>query len=307
MRIFITGAAGFIASHIQDAFLDLGHEVAVLDNLISGKRENINPKSKFYELDIVNPEVEAVFQEFKPEVLCHHAAQMEVRRSVAEPAYDAKINILGTLNLLEAGRKVGLKKVIFASSGGAIYGEQDFFPATEKHPLRPASPYGLSKMVGEEYLRLYERLYQIKSVSLRYGNVYGPRQNPHGEAGVVAIFLEKMLKGENPVINGDGLQTRDYVYVADVVKANVLALKNEVNGVFNIGTNCETSVIQLFEILSSFSQVKRAEHAPAKLGEQRRSLLSFEQAKSEISWLPQVSISEGLRLTFEWFKNCKKS
>ncbi len=302
MRILITGGAGFIASHIQDAYLQLGHEVAIVDNLVTGKKENLNSKAKFYEIDICNPEIETIFQDFKPEVLCHHAAQIDVRKSVAGPLYDAQVNVLGTINLLEAGRKSGLKKVIFASSGGAMYGEQEIFPADEEHPQRPASPYGLTKVIGEKYLDLYEQLYGIASVSLRYGNVYGPRQNPHGEAGVIAIFCEKLLKGEAPIINGNGLQTRDYVYVHDVVKANVLALQESKKGSFNIGTSVETNVVQISEILAKSFNIQ-PEFGPAKLGEQKRSQLKIVKAKNELGWSPSCDIEDGLRQTLEWFRN----
>jgi UDP-glucose 4-epimerase len=251
MKILITGGAGFIASHIQDAYLAEGHEVAVVDNLVTGNRAHLNGKTKFFETDIVSPEIRKIFEEFRPEVVNHHAAQMDVRKSVADPSYDAKVNVLGMINLLEASRLCGVKKFVFASTGGAIYGEQDVFPAEEGHPLRPASPYGLTKMVGEEYLKLYERLYQLPYLVLRYANVYGPRQNPHGEAGMVPIFCQKLLKGEVPLINGDGGQTRDYVYVSDVVEANRKALQEGARGLYNIGTGVETDVNLLFDRLGN--------------------------------------------------------
>ena len=245
MKILITGGAGFIASHIQDAYISLGHEVAVMDNLVTGNKKNLNPKAKFYELDITSPGVLEIFQTFKPDLVSHHAAQMDVRKSVSDPTYDAQVNVLGFINLLEAARKVGTKKFVFSSTGGAIYGEQEYFPADEKHPKNPASPYGLTKFVGEEYLKLYERLYGIQHTILRYANIYGPRQNPHGEAGVVAIFCQKLLKGESPIINGDGKQTRDYVFVEDVVRANVAVLDEKITGVFNVGTGIESDVNDL--------------------------------------------------------------
>src|SRR5262245_2003047 len=302
MRIVITGGAGFIGSHVQDAYLAMGHEILVIDNLITGNRHHLNPKTRFYEMDIVDSEIKKVFEEFKPEVVNHHAAQMDVRKSVADPLYDAKVNVMGTINLLEAARQTGVKKVIFSSTGGAIYGEQDNFPADETHPLRPASPYGLTKLVGEEYLRLYERLYGIPHVILRYANVYGPRQNPHGEAGVVAIFCERLLKGETPVINGDGEQTRDYVYVGDVIEANCAALRSDLKGVYNIGTGVETNVDTGFAALAKLAGTDRVEHGPAKPGEQRRSVISPESAKQTFGWKPTMTVPDGLKNTFEWFR-----
>jgi len=306
MRILITGGAGFIASHIQDAYLADGHEVVVVDNLVTGNRRNLNPKAQFHELDVVAIKLHKIFHEFRPDVINHHAAQIDVRKSVENPVNDAFVNVLGMVNLLEASRQTSVKKFIFASTGGAIYGEQDYFPADEKHPLRPASPYGLTKMVGEEYLKLYERLYRLPSVILRYANVYGPRQNPHGEAGVVAIFCKKLLQKEIPNINGDGKQTRDYVYVGDVVEANRKALQEGVRGIYNIGTGIETDVNVLFNHLGSRAGRKEVRHGPAKEGEQRRSVISSRLAEEKIGWKPSVSIKEGLEKTFEWFRENEK-
>jgi len=235
MKILVTGGAGFIGSHVVDAYLELGHEVVVVDNLSSGSIENLNPKAKFYEMDIRDSDIEDLFKNEKPDVVNHHAAQMDVRKSVEDPIYDADVNIIGSLNLLQNCIKYGVKKFIFASTGGAIYGEQDYFPADEEHPTRPLSPYGVAKLTVEKYLYFYKEVHGLNYVVLRYANIYGPRQNPHGEAGVVAIFTSKMLKGEQPVINGDGFQTRDYTFVGDVVRANVLALSYEKSDVFNIG------------------------------------------------------------------------
>lgn len=302
MRILITGGAGFIASHVQDAYIAAGHDVAVLDNLVTGNKRNLNPKAKFYEADIAGPAVEEIFKEFKPELVNHHAAQMDVRKSVSDPAYDARVNVLGFINLLEAAKNHGASKFIFSSTGGAIYGEQEYFPADEKHPRNPASPYGLSKLVGEEYLKLYERLYGIRHVILRYANIYGPRQNPHGEAGVVAIFCQKLLAGATPVINGDGKQTRDYVFVEDVVRANLAALRPDLQGVYNIGTGIESDVNALAAVLGRLAGKKSFEHGPAKPGEQRRSVISSAAAEKAFAWRPQVGLDEGLAKTFEWFK-----
>ncbi len=302
MKILITGGAGFIASHIQDAYIAAGHEVAVMDNLVTGTRKNLHPKTKFFEMDITSPEVKTVFENFKPDIVNHHAAQIDVRKSVEDPTFDAKVNVLGVVNLLEASRRSKIRKFILASTGGAIYGEQDYFPADEKHPIHPLSSYGLNKWVGEESIKLFDRLYSLPFTVLRYANVYGPRQNPHGEAGVVAIFCKKLLKGEIALIHGDGGQTRDYVFVGDVVNANLKALEENVRGIYNIGTAIETNVNELFHILGKFADHEKVNHGPPKLGEQRRSVISSELAKKVLGWQPKVSLEEGLRKTYEWFK-----
>jgi UDP-glucose 4-epimerase len=304
MRILITGGAGFIASHIQDAYLQAGHTVAVLDNLVSGNKGNLASATKFYEKDLRDPEVDRVLEEFRPEVISHHAAQMDVRRSVAEPIYDCEVNGIGTLNLLEAARKHGVKKVVFASSGGAIYGEQLVYPADESHPTQPASPYGITKLLGEKYLHFYQETYGIDAVALRYANVYGPRQNPHGEAGVVAIFVTKLLKGQAPIINGDGLQTRDYVFVEDVVQANLLAVQPGVRGIYNVGTGVETDVVEIYRNLAAAVGLQApAQHGPAKAGEQRRSVISHSKIQKELDWSPKFSLAEGLKKTVEYFRS----
>ena len=232
MKILVTGGAGFIASHIVDAYIGKGHQVFVVDDLSSGRREFVNPKAKFYQADIRDSKkIHEIFVKEKPEIVNHHAAQISVRNSVEDPINDAEINLLGLLNLLEEGRTVGVKKVIFASSGGVVYGEAKKLPTPENyHPLQPLSPYGVTKLASEYYLNFYRETYGIQSIALRYSNVYGPRQNPHGEAGVVAIFALKLLKDEVPIINGDGLQTRDYVYVGDVVSANLKSLEAKISG-----------------------------------------------------------------------------
>ncbi|HLP16390.1 MAG TPA: NAD-dependent epimerase/dehydratase family protein [Bacteroidota bacterium] len=306
MNILVTGGAGFIASNIADAFIAEGNNVVIIDNLSSGRKENINPRAVFYEMDIQSPDVEKIFQTHAIDVICHHAAQMDVRKSVADPKFDASVNILGMLNIMENAAKYKVKKVTFASTGGAIYGEQDYFPADEKHPMQPLSPYGITKLCTEKYLFFYKAIYGIEHVILRYANIYGPRQSPHGEAGVVAIFTSKMLKGEQPVINGDGKQTRDYVFVGDVVRANLMALHHPTSDIFNIGTSIETDVNQLFNyirvLLGSPCEEK---HAPAKAGEQMRSVITSRKAKEILGWEPTVSIEEGLRQTVEFFKNKK--
>ena len=303
MNILITGGAGFIGSHIADAYIAEGHNVIIVDNLSGGVLENINPKAKFYQLDIRSEKLEDVFQKEKIDIVNHLAAQMDVRRSVADPKFDASVNVLGGLNLFESARKHRIKKIIFSSTGGAIYGEQDYFPADEEHPMRPLSPYGITKLCTEKYLFFYKAVYGINHIILRYANVYGPRQNPHGEAGVVAIFCNKMLKGEKPIINGDGKQTRDYTFVGDVVKANLLALKHDGSAIYNVGTSIESDVNKLFyELRNHLNPSCPEQHAPAKAGEQQRSVISFKKIEQELGWHPTVQLDEGLRLTAEYFK-----
>lgn len=301
MRILVTGGAGFIGSHIVDAYINSGHEVSVIDNLSTGNKNNLNPKAKFYQADI-RDDLSSLIKDINPQVINHHAAQIDVRVSVAEPAADAAVNIIGTINVIEAGLKAGVKKIIFASTGGAIYGEQDYFPADELHSLRPLSPYGVAKLTCEKYLYYYKYNFGLDYVGLRYSNVYGPRQNPFGEAGVIAIFAHKLIRGEEPLINGDGLQTRDYVYVGDVVKANVKALETEFTGELNIATGVETSVNELFSNISRVSGKSiTASRGPAKKGEQQRSCLSYEKAKSVFGWEPAVFVAGGIKNTVEWF------
>ncbi len=307
MRVLVTGGAGFIGSHITDRLLTEGHEVAVLDNLSTGKRKNIHKDAQFYKMDILSPRLDRVFKKFKPEVISHHAAQMDVRRSVADPIFDAQVNILGMLNLLENAVRFGTKRVLFASSGGAIYGEQEFFPATEDHPLRPQSPYGVTKLSGERYLHYYHGTYGLAYVGLRYGNVYGPRQDPFGEAGVVAIFCQRMLRGEQPVINGNGMQTRDYIYVSDVAEAHMAAMNAELSGIYNVGTGRETTVNQLFRHLTSLTDsTAREVHGPERRGEQFRSCIDFARLQKDADWEPRVSLTEGLKNTVDFFRGALK-
>ena len=303
MNILVTGGAGFIGSHVVDEYIREGHNVVVVDDLSTGSRQNLNPKARFYHCDIRTEQLSEVFQKERIDVMNHHAAQMDVRKSVLDPMYDASVNVLGGLNLFEHARKNGVKKIIFASTGGAIYGEQDFFPADEEHPTRPLSPYGITKLVTEKYLFYYEKVHGIDYVVLRYANIYGPRQNPHGEAGVVAIFCSKFLSGDQPLINGDGKQTRDYTYVEDVVKANLAALSYKWSGVFNVGTSIETDVNALFhELRKHLNPGCKEQHGPAKQGEQLRSVISFKKIEQELKWKPRVFIDEGLQLTAEYFK-----
>lgn len=304
MRIAITGGAGFIGSHIADEYIALGHDVTIIDNFSTGREENCNPKAEIIRLDITSPEIDDVFKQKQFDILNHHAAQMDVRVSVHDPKFDATTNILGGLNLYEAAKKHGVKKIIFASSGGTVYGEQTEFPAPENHPKNPLSPYGISKLSNEHYLYYYGQEYGISSVILRYANIYGPRQNPHGEAGVVAIFAKKLLAGEDPIINGDGLQTRDYVYVGDVVKANVFALEQSMTGAYNVGTEIESDVVTIFTNLNSIIGGNCPEkHGDAKPGEQRRSVISHRKIHEETGWLPKTTFREGLQKTVEFFKS----
>lgn len=307
MRILVTGGAGFIGSHLVDRLIEEGHQVAVVDDLSTGKKKNINAKAEFYKLDILSPKVERVFQKERPEALFHFAAQMDVRRSVKDPIFDGQVNILGTVNLLEQGVKVGTKRVIFASSGGAIYGEQERFPADEDHPTHPVSPYGISKLAAEHYLYYYGRTYGLQWTSLRFGNVFGPRQDPFGEAGVVAIFTLKLLQNEQPVINGTGKQTRDYIAVDDVVDANMAVLNGGVNDTFNVGTGRETSVNQLFRLLAEAvgSPIKER-YGPERRGEQLRSCLDATKLTKALDWEPRLSLAEGLKRTVEYFRETVK-
>ncbi|MBC8183083.1 NAD-dependent epimerase/dehydratase family protein [candidate division KSB1 bacterium] len=303
MKILVTGGAGFIASHVTDAYINQGHEVVVIDNLSTGIRDNINAQASFVEMDIQDSQIFDLFEKEKFDVVNHHAAQMDIRLSVKDPTFDARNNILGTINLAEAAVRNDVKKFIFISSGGAIYGEQDYFPADEIHPTRPLSPYGIAKLTGEKYLYYYNKTYDLNFVSLRYANVYGPRQNPHGEAGVIAIFASKLFNNETPVINGEGKQTRDYVYVADVVQANVKALNYNQSDYFNIGTGIETDVNELFYHVNHLTDSHVEEkHGPAKPGEQQRSVLNNKKAKELLNWQPTVQLEDGLKKTVDFFK-----
>ncbi|MFZ5804773.1 MAG: NAD-dependent epimerase/dehydratase family protein [Acidobacteriota bacterium] len=298
----MTGGAGFIGSHVAEALLARGFEVLIVDDLSTGRKENIPAGARFFQMDIRSPQAGQLLADERVELLVHHAAQMDVRKSVADPLFDADVNILGTLNLLESGRRSRLKQVIFASTGGAMYGEQEAFPATEAHPARPVSPYGVSKLSVERYLYFYWSEYRLSATCLRYANVYGPRQNPHGEAGVVAIFLNRLLSGEPCVINGDGLQTRDYVYVGDVVAANLASIGRKGFFVYNVGTGRETSVVELYWLLAKAVGVEKPPvHGPEKPGEQRRSVISSELMRRELGVYPSVSLEEGLAITARWF------
>jgi UDP-glucose 4-epimerase len=304
MKVLVTGGAGFIGSHCADAFLKQGHDIVIVDNLSSGKRENIPEGTKFHCIDILDKRLSEVIDHERPDVICHHAAQVSVRLSVDDPVMDAEINIIGGIKMANLAVAFGVKKFIFSSTGGAIYGEQEEFPATESHPLRPLCPYGVSKLSFEKYLDYYRQEFGLQYCILRYSNIYGPRQDPFGEAGVVAIFSERFLEGKQPIINGDGEQTRDFLYVGDVARANVMVLSLKGSHCFNISIGQETSINTIFGLLkdltgSDFKEV----HGPEKQGEQRRSVISPKLAEESIDWRPEVSLKEGLAYTVEYFRN----
>lgn len=302
-KILVSGGAGFIGSNVADRFIQDGHKVAIIDNLSTGVKANLPQKAKFYKVDIRSAVIDKIFEKEKPEVLCHHAAQINVRKSTDDPILDAEVNIIGSLNLFNSCIKHKVKKIIFASTGGAIYGEQDYFPADEDHPIFPLSPYGVAKLTIEKYLHFYKEIYGINYVSLRYANVYGPRQNPFGEAGVVAIFTEKLLEKKKAIITGDGKQTRDFVFVEDVVESNVLALKYSQSDIFNIGTGIETDINRIFRILKKETGSKQKElHGPAMLGEQQRSVVECLKAKRLLKWKPKYDLEEGIAKTVEYYQ-----
>ena len=310
MRILVTGGAGFIGSNTVDALVESGAgQISVLDNLSSGKRHQVNGKVRFHQADLRDASaVNDVIAREQPEVIYHFAAQMDVRRSVADPAFDAQVNLVGFLNLMEAGRQNGLKRVVFASTGGAIYGEQEEFPCDEDHPCRPLSPYGIAKLATEKYLFFYQQQYGIDYLALRYANVYGPRQDPHGEAGVVAIFCGRILNGSRCTIFGEGKQTRDYTYVGDIVRANLRALTSAVSGTsLNVGTGRETSVNSLYTSLAEVAgEARPPEYASARPGEQMRSVISPERAAARLEWKPEVELADGLERTFNYFREVRR-
>ncbi len=303
MKILVTGGAGFIGSNVCDAFAAEGHEVVALDNLSSGRRANVAKGIRLIETDLCEARIADILKEERPALVSHHAAQVDVRKSVADPTYDARLNLLAMLRLLEGCVAAGVQKVLFSSSGGAGYGEQETFPAPETHPLHPVSPYGVSKVAGELYLGYYFAQYRLPYVALRYANVYGPRQDPFGEAGVVAIFAQRLLQKNECVVYGDGGQTRDFVYVGDVARANLLALKSSHVGPVNIGTGRETSVNELYAKMAALAGTPRpARHDPPKPGEQRRSVIDPALASKVLAWQPQVSLEQGLAKTLDFFR-----
>jgi UDP-glucose 4-epimerase len=301
-HVVVTGGAGFIGSNIADAYLARGWFVTIIDNLSTGKRRNVDPRAALHEIDIRDVAAGDLIRALKPDVISHHAAQMDVRKSVADPAADADVNVIGTLRLLEAAVDAAVKRVIFASTGGAIYGEPVEVPQTESHPLNPLSPYGCAKLSVERYLNYYRVVRGLSSVALRYANVYGPRQNAHGEAGVVAIFAAKLLDKQQATINGSGEQARDFVYVDDVVAANLAASDAEWQGEYNVGTGVETTINELYDSLASIAGVDTpAVHAPAKEGEQLRSVLDGSRLRTLANLPERKPLPEGLKETFAWF------
>jgi UDP-glucose 4-epimerase len=302
MRMLVTGGAGFIGSHVVDRFIALGHEVAILDNLATGQREFVNPKARFYEIDLTDgAAVERCVAEWKPVVVDHHAAQIDVRHSVDDPVFDARTNILGALELLQACRRHAVRKLIYASTGGALYGEGRQLPASEEHAINPESPYGASKHAVEHYLVLWKLLHGLDYTVLRYPNVFGPRQNPHGEAGVNAIFIGLMLHGKRPRIFGSGEAQRDYLYVDDVVEANVLALDQGGGETVNIGTGIGTSVNQVFrELKSILGFAGEPVYEAARPGEVQKIYLDASRAKQVLGWAPKVTFHAGLERTVAW-------
>ena len=304
----VTGGAGFIGSHLVDRLLSLGFKVVVIDDLSTGKLQNLNPAATFQHTDVTHASVHEVFQRENPDLVFHLAAQVSVTQSTKDPAKDAEINILGTLHLLEAARRSGIEKFIYSSTGGALYGEPEVNPCTEQFPIAPLSPYGLSKYLAEQYLELYHRKYLLNYTSLRYGNVYGPRQDPYGEAGVVAIFTQAMLGGKRPQVFGDGNQERDFVYVDDVVEANICAISLGDSAAFNVGTGGSTKINRIFEVLKGILRYRWAPvYRPRRPGDVYQISLDSSKAASELGWTPQVELEEGLRQTVEYFRKAVKA
>ncbi len=303
-RILVTGGAGFIGSTIADQFVEAGWDVAILDDLSTGKRENVPAGARFYPVDVRSAAAHEVVAKEQPRVICHQAAQIDVRRSMADPRHDADVNVGGLLNLMQAAVEArSVEHVLFASSGGATYGDTEVIPTPETHPQRPVSHYGAAKAASELYLGVYRANFGIPFTALRYANVYGPRQDPHGEAGVVAMFCGRLLEGRPCTIYGDGKQTRDYVFAGDVARANLLAAEKRFDGPLNVGTGVETDVVELYGHLARAAGVTRPpEHAPARLGEQRRSCIDPRAAVAAIGWRPEVALADGLARTLDWFQ-----
>jgi UDP-glucose 4-epimerase len=303
-KILVTGGAGFIGSHVVEQFIGRGFEVVILDDLSTGRASNLNPAARFYRMDIRDPKIREVFEAEKPDFVSHHAAQMDVRRSVAQPLFDADVNILGSINLIECAREFGVKRFVYISTGGAVYGEPERVPCEETDPINPICQYGASKHTVEHYLFMYHVNYGLKYTVLRYPNVFGPRQDPHGEAGVVAIFTGKMMAGEPVAIYGDGTQTRDFVYVSDCALANYLAVSvDHQPGIYNLGWGLPTSVNDIFSTLAKVTDYTLpAQYGPAKVGETKHIYLNAEKAKRDLGWSATVSLEDGLRQTVEYFR-----
>jgi UDP-glucose 4-epimerase len=306
MKVVATGGAGFIGSHLVDALVDRGDEVIVVDDVSSGAKQQIHPDAEFHQLDIRSRQAAELIRRRRPDAVAHHAAQMSVSRSVREPQFDADVNLMGALNLLEAAREVGAR-FVFASTGGALYGDADVLPTPESYPAWPVSPYGVSKLAFEHYLHCYSVQHGLSYAALRYANVYGPRQNPHGEAGVIAIFCLRLLAEEEPIVNGDGKQTRDFVYVSDVVRAHLAGLDSDVTGHFNVGTARQADVNTVFQMIAErIGTTLGKRHGPPRPGDQRTSALDWTLIRERLGWRPQVSLEEGLTETVEWFKRAQE-
>lgn len=303
MKILVTGGAGFIGSHVVEAYCKEGHTVVVVDNLRTGNKLHLHPNVHFYSCDITSKELFSIFEKEKPDIVNHHAAQMNVRKSLEDPRFDAEVNILGLLNVLSCSVKTNVKKFIFISSGGAVYGNAEQLPLSENASISPLSPYGLAKYVGEQYVQLFYHLHGLPYTILRYANVYGPRQNPLGEAGVISIFIHALLLGKQPTLFGDGEQTRDYIYVADIVDANLLCLTKGQNELFNLGTEKETSVNTLLSLLqSSLSSSLKPVYLPKRAGEVSRNTLDCHKARSLLGWQARYSLEQGIAETIHWLQ-----
>jgi UDP-glucose 4-epimerase len=304
VKVLVTGGAGFIGSHVVDLFIENDYDVVIVDDLSTGRESNLNPKAKFYQVDIRSPQIAEIFEQEKPDFVNHHAAQMDVRKSVEDPLFDADVNVRGSINLIEAARVNNVKHFVYISTGGAVYGEPEYLPCDEAHPINPICPYGASKHTVEHYLYMYKENYGLNYTVLRYPNVYGPRQDPHGEAGVVAIFTGQMLNSEQSIIYGDGENTRDFVFVGDCARANLLALTvDHPSGIYNIGWGKPTSVNHIFNALKEITSYPLPDvHGPAKLGETRYIYLDAEKARRELGWEATISLEDGLRQTVDYFK-----
>ncbi|HWS71453.1 MAG TPA: NAD-dependent epimerase/dehydratase family protein [Thermoanaerobaculia bacterium] len=303
-HVLVTGGAGFIGSHLVDAYLARGWRVSIIDDLSTGVRANVNPAAEFHEADLADPAAMAIVERIRPDVISHHAAQIDVRKSVADPAFDAMANIVASIRLLHKAHELGVERVLFASSGGALYGEPVIAPQPESHPALPLSPYGCAKLSVEHYLHYFREVHGLESVALRYANVYGPRQNAHGEAGVVAIFANRLLAGEPVTINGTGEQQRDFVFVSDVVRANMAASEIAMSGAYNVGTGVETSVNEIYALMTSILGIDREPiHAPAKAGEQLRSVIDATKLRDAAGIDGFVPLRDGMETTLAWFRS----
>lgn len=303
MKAIVTGGAGFIGSHVVDGYVNQGFDVLVVDDLSTGRIENLNPAARFERVDVRSPEFSDLIRDERPKLINHHAAQISVKVSTSRPMFDADVNIVGSVRLLEAARKSGVSKVVYSASGGTAYGEPEYLPCDEKHPISPISPYGISKHTVERYLEMYHSLYGLDYVALRYPNVYGPRQDPHGEAGVIAIFVRQMLDGSEVTIDGSGDQERDFVFVSDIAEANLLAATSDATGVFNIGSSHGTSVNSVFRVLRKYtSYSRRATAGPARVGDVYRTYLDASLAESVLGWRPVVGLEDGLSATVDFFR-----